>query len=201
MKYLLASLLLPSLANAQHIDLAIQGGLCTPNGFIPGTNGRPGYIFSVKPAIHLGKLMVGAGADAHQMIVRANDINHTGDMGQPLPRTIRYGNPQLAFHAFGNYKFRIPKGYVYTGISGGYSTFTFNNKEFYQYRIHHSGFMAGVQTGIHFNLTKRLGAGGEFAPRYYSLNTATDTDNGRRPRGSEDIFAYPVLVGVRVKLL
>lgn len=198
MKYLLALLLLPTLAHAQRIDVSIQGGLCTPNGFIPGTNGQPGYIFSVKPTAHFSRLMVGLGADAHQMIVRADEITYTGDFGQPLPRTNRYANPQFAFYVFGNYKFRIPKGYIYAGISGGYSEFDFNNKAFYNYRIRHAGMMAGIQTGVHFSVTKRIGFSGEFAPRYYSLHTTTA---GSALRGSREMFAYPILVGLRVKVL
>lgn len=187
-------------AKAQKIELGLNGGLApyiwadnTFKNYGGSSKNQPGYYGSARVSLTLVGFQFGVGFDMFQTGVKTSIMQFFGE----FKNTTKYNT--LTPYLFVNKIFRLPKSYIYAGLSGGYNSGTAktestapligttknNNK--------YSGFSGGAQLGFTLNLAKGIGANAEAGAKYMQMTQ--DVPTGKGPTNYHLIF--PVSLGVR----
>ena len=187
-------------AKAQKIELGLNGGLApyiwadnTFKNYGGSKKNQPGYYGSFRVSLTLVGFQFGLGADMFQTGVKTVDTNTF--IGN-ITTTTKYNS--LTPYLFLNKIFRLPKSYIYAGISGGYNTGTAKSQlsssliSLPNVNTKYSGLNAGMQLGYTLNLAKGLGVNAEAGAKYIQMTPESTT-------GGKSIYqlAFPVSLGVR----
>jgi hypothetical protein len=187
-------------AKAQKIELGLNGGLApyiwadnTFKNYGGSKKNQPGYYGSFRVSLTLVGFQFGLGADMFQTGVKTSEVD---TFFGTINTTVKYNS--LTPYLFLNKIFRLPKSYIYAGISGGYNTGTAKAQvsspliSLAGINTKYSGFNAGMQLGFTLNLAKGLGANAEAGAKYIQMTPDGIT-------GGKSIYqlAFPVSLGVR----
>ncbi|RYZ50830.1 MAG: hypothetical protein EOP49_13155 [Sphingobacteriales bacterium] len=172
-------------------EVALGAGISFSREIIANTENIPAAIFSLEYSRHFRKLIFGGGYTAQPFVYKS-----TVD-GVPSV-TYKLAAPAHTLYAFGRIAARKSWGYIYLGALAGFATGKAKDRDEWSLYESCSGLVAGLSTGINYQIAGPVGLSFDLAPKAYLLNFSY-TKNGEDKSKKHTVLTAPVMLGLRVR--
>ena len=191
--FLLITLFLPLIINAQGVEYGIGGGISTNTAplslalpsTINETGWKPSYAGNVTFLLNLGPWQVGITAEAYE-IKTTRDIVTTLPEGDVHTKTnIEYASPQVPILLQINRVFYMHKSNIYFGLSGWSGVNLLKNAAG-EIKYNELQPVFGAQLGYTLGLSDLIGINANLAARYNAIP-------------GNPILSFPLTIGIRIR--